>query len=61
MLATDVFAPGDAEAEARWQLFQTRVGEHNIRMLAKYYSQMTLANMAKLLDWPVDVRFWLGS
>lgn len=27
----------------------------NIRIIAKYYTQLTLERMAELLDWPVDV------
>jgi len=48
-----VFAFND-DGEKRWKTFKERVGEHNIRMVAKYYTQITFERMAELLEFPVD-------
>ncbi|KAI6179318.1 PCI domain-containing protein [Aphelenchoides besseyi] len=42
------------DGEKRWKAFKERVGEHNIRMIAKYYTQITFDRMAELLEFPVD-------
>jgi len=34
----------------RWQHMKDRVVEHNIRIMAKYYTKVTLTRMAQLLD-----------
>ena len=31
-----------------------RVGEHNVRMVAKYYTQLSFDRMAELLEFPID-------
>jgi len=46
--ATDVFS-GET-GRSRWKDLKSRVVEHNIRIMAKYYTRMTLARMAHLLD-----------
>ena len=40
----------DVEGEKRWNDLKNRVVEHNIRIMAKYYSRITLNRMAQLLD-----------
>ncbi|KAF1763856.1 hypothetical protein GCK72_003804 [Caenorhabditis remanei] len=42
------------EGEKRWSDLHLRVGEHNMRMIAKYYTQITFERLAELLDFPVD-------
>ncbi|KAI6226183.1 26S proteasome non-ATPase regulatory subunit 12 [Aphelenchoides fujianensis] len=49
----NVFAVSE-DGEKRWKTFKERVGEHNIRMIAKYYTQITFDRMAELLEFPVD-------
>ncbi|KDN44380.1 putative RPN5-26S proteasome regulatory subunit [Tilletiaria anomala UBC 951] len=45
------FAP-DADGNARWEDLHKRVVEHNIRVVSKYYTRITLARLAQLLDLP---------
>ncbi|KAK9826909.1 hypothetical protein WJX81_008396 [Elliptochloris bilobata] len=48
----DVFGgPGGA---ARLKALRLRVTEHNVLVVAKYYSRLTLARLAELLDLPVE-------
>jgi len=49
----NVFA-SDEEGDQRWKTFKDRVAEHNIRMVSKYYTQITFERMAELLEFPVD-------
>ncbi|KHN75648.1 26S proteasome non-ATPase regulatory subunit 12 [Toxocara canis] len=51
--ATDVFETTE-NGNKRWTDLQTRVGEHNMRMVAKYYTQITFDRMAELLDYRVE-------
>jgi len=51
--ANGVFGSTDV-GNKQWENFQTRVGEHNIRMVSKYYSRISLKRLAELLDWPID-------
>ena len=46
---TDVFVHTE-EGEKRWKDFANRVVEHNIRVMAKYYTRITSQRMAELLD-----------
>lgn len=49
--STDVFkAEGGALAERRWRDLQSRVVEHNIRVMARYYTRIRMDRMAQLLD-----------
>uniref|UniRef100_A0A1I7Z2V4 PCI domain-containing protein n=1 Tax=Steinernema glaseri TaxID=37863 RepID=A0A1I7Z2V4_9BILA len=48
-----VFAP-TTEGDKRYKAFQARVGEHNIRMVSKYYTQISFDRMAELLDYDVN-------
>jgi 26S proteasome regulatory subunit N5 len=34
----------------RWKTFKDRVVEHNIRIMAKYYTRVSLTRMSELLD-----------
>ena len=52
LLRSDAAAVFTGAAGAKhWEVFQTRVGEHNIRIIAKYYTRISLARMAELLAW----------
>ncbi|KAF2368443.1 Proteasome component (PCI) domain [Trinorchestia longiramus] len=48
--ATDVFSLNTDQGNERWTQLRNRVVEHNIRMMAKYYTRIKLARMAELLD-----------
>ncbi|XP_078035231.1 regulatory particle non-ATPase 5 [Augochlora pura] len=50
---TEVFTHSTAEGRKRWDDLRNRVVEHNIRILAKYYTRITLRRMALLLDLPL--------
>ncbi len=41
---------GTADGEKRWTDLRNRVVEHNIRIMAKYYTRVTLKRMAELLS-----------
>lgn len=41
---------GSEQGEKRWKALKTRVVEYNIRIMAKYYTRVTLQRMAVLLD-----------
>ncbi|KAG7223691.1 hypothetical protein INR49_015416 [Caranx melampygus] len=51
--ATDVFSYSE-EGEKRWKDLKNRVVEHNIRIMAKYYTRITMKRMAGLLDLSID-------
>merc|ERR1712141_445107 len=46
---TDVFIDNE-EGRKRWDDLKSRVVEHNIRIMAKYYTRVSLKRMAELLD-----------
>lgn len=52
--ATEVFSTSTEEGCKRWTELRNRVVEHNIRIMAKYYTKITLTRMAELLDLPVE-------
>ncbi|XP_076634658.1 regulatory particle non-ATPase 5 [Colletes latitarsis] len=52
--ATEVFSSSTEEGLKRWTDLRNRVVEHNIRIMAKYYTKITLTRMAELLDLPVE-------
>ncbi|CAI4226218.1 unnamed protein product [Auanema sp. JU1783] len=52
--ATPVFDSSSKDGEKRWEDFHLRVGEHNMRMVAKYYSEITFERLSELLDFPLD-------
>ncbi|KAJ8888512.1 hypothetical protein PR048_008003 [Dryococelus australis] len=51
---TDVFDSKTEDGQKRWKDLRSRVVEHNIRVMAKYYTKITLKRMAELLDLPVE-------
>lgn len=56
---TDVFdaQPGqgsDEKANKRWQDLRKRVIEHNVRVVAKYYTRIRMARLTQLLDLTED-------
>lgn len=48
--ASEVFSATTEEGRKRWEELKNRVVEHNIRIMAKYYTKITLRRMAELLD-----------
>ncbi|KAJ8978077.1 hypothetical protein NQ317_000635 [Molorchus minor] len=46
---TPVFS-GNEQAKKRWTDLKSRVVEHNIRVMAKYYTRIRIARIAQLLD-----------
>ncbi|XP_051889143.1 26S proteasome non-ATPase regulatory subunit 12 [Pristis pectinata] len=50
---TDVFSNTE-EGNKRWKDLKNRVVEHNIRIMAKYYTRITMKRMAELLDLSID-------
>lgn len=53
-LATDVFQSNTKQGETRWKHFKSRIVEHNIRIMAKYYSRIRLERMSQLLNLSTD-------
>jgi len=51
---TSVFNEKSEEGRQRWEDLKKRVVEHNIRIMAKYYTRVTLKRMSELLDLKVD-------
>jgi 26S proteasome regulatory subunit N5 len=59
LCATDVFdntpnASGDEKAHQRWQDLRNRVIEHNVRVVAKYYTRIGMKRLTQLLDLTVE-------
>lgn len=52
-LATEVFQ-ADEQGQKRWKDFKSRIVEHNIRIMARYYSQVRLERMSQLLNLSSD-------
>ncbi|KXL50370.1 MAG: hypothetical protein FE78DRAFT_177464 [Acidomyces sp. 'richmondensis'] len=56
LTATDIFSAtpdaADAKAHQRWLDLRKRVIEHNVRVVAKYYTRITFARLTTLLDLP---------
>lgn len=52
--ATHVFSSKNAGSSKRWQDLKNRVVEHNIRVMAKYYTRVRMCRMAQLLDLSED-------
>lgn len=55
LCSTDVFdaqsnPSTDNKAHTRWQDLRKRVIEHNIRVVAKYYSRIQMSRLTELLD-----------
>uniref|UniRef100_UPI0035902E5B 26S proteasome non-ATPase regulatory subunit 12 n=1 Tax=Myxine glutinosa TaxID=7769 RepID=UPI0035902E5B len=51
--APDVFDHTPA-GDARWKILKNRLVEHNIRVMAKYYTRISVNRIAELLDLSVD-------
>ena len=51
---TNVFQEKTEEGRKRWDDLKNRVVEHNIRIMAKYYTRVTLKRMAELLDLKIE-------
>ncbi|KAF2839182.1 PCI-domain-containing protein [Patellaria atrata CBS 101060] len=56
---TDIFDPekgqsGDEKAFQRWQDLRKRVIEHNVRVVAKYYTRIQIPRLTELLDLSED-------
>lgn len=47
---TSVFSAASAESVARFEDLKKRVVEHNIRVMAKYYTRITIQRLSQLLD-----------
>ena len=59
LCSTDVFEPkpnpaGDDKAHQRWQDLRKRVIEHNVRVVAKYYTRIGMERLTQLLDLTVE-------
>lgn len=52
--ATGVFDQSNEKGKKCWADLRKRVVEHNIRVMEKYYSQITMKRMANLLDLPIE-------
>jgi 26S proteasome regulatory subunit N5 len=56
LTSTDIFSAQedskDPKSHQRWQDFRKRVIEHNVRVIAKYYTRITFARLTALLDLP---------
>ena len=55
LCGTDVFdneegQSGDKKAHQRWQDLRKRVIEHNVRVVARYYTRISMGRLTKLLD-----------
>lgn len=54
LTSTDIFTPRedpkDPKAYQRWQDFRKRVIEHNVRVIAKYYTRIRFSRLTSLLD-----------
>lgn len=59
LCSTDVFEPkpsnsDDDKAHQRWQDLRKRVIEHNVRVVAKYYTRIGMERLTQLLDLTVE-------
>jgi len=59
LCATDVFSAqpspdSDPKAHQRWQDLRKRVIEHNVRVVAKYYTRIQMGRLTQLLDLDED-------
>lgn len=54
LCTTDVFDPSpsdsDPKAHQRWQDLRKRVIEHNVRVVAQYYTRIQMSRLTQLLD-----------
>ncbi|SPO00211.1 related to RPN5 - subunit of the regulatory particle of the proteasome [Cephalotrichum gorgonifer] len=58
LTSTDVFSvspdPKDEKANQRWEDLRKRVIEHNVRVVAKYYTRVGMSRLTQLLDLAED-------
>lgn len=58
LCSTDIFSknkdPKDPKAHQRWLDFRKRVIEHNVRVIAKYYTRIHFNRLTVLLDLPAQ-------
>lgn len=57
LCSTDVFDPNsgaDKKAFQRWEDLRKRVIEHNVRVVAKYYTRIQMSRLTQLLDLTED-------
>jgi len=59
LCTTDIFSAtndpsGDLKAFKRWEDFRKRVIEHNVRVVAKYYTRIQFSRLTQLLDLSED-------
>ncbi len=58
LCGTDVFdaksGSSDEKAHQRWQDLRKRVIEHNVRVVAKYYTRIQMGRLTELLDLTED-------
>ena len=47
--ASNVFEASTEQGKKRWLDLKSRIVEHNIRIMAKYYTRISLKRMAQLL------------
>ncbi|KAL4098803.1 hypothetical protein QTP88_023338 [Uroleucon formosanum] len=52
--ATDVFSESTEKGKKRWADLKNRVAEHNVRVMAKYYSRIRVVRMSQLLDMTLE-------
>ena len=52
--ATEVFGVDDPKGPKRWEDLRKRVIEHNVRVVAKYYTRITMDRLKSLLDLDED-------
>lgn len=54
LCSTDIFSKTpnskDPKAHTRWEALRQRVIEHNVRVVAKYYTRITFTRLCELLD-----------
>ncbi|KAJ3428493.1 26s proteasome non-atpase regulatory subunit [Anaeramoeba flamelloides] len=54
LVSHPIFAKDEGEKGQTWKDFHSRVVEHNIRVIEKYYSLITLKRLSELLELDVD-------
>lgn len=54
LLKSHAFKNGSEGGEKRWKALHHRVIEHNIRVISKYYTRITVKRLTQLLDLPAN-------
>ncbi|KAI9292858.1 hypothetical protein K502DRAFT_343605 [Neoconidiobolus thromboides FSU 785] len=54
LVKLEVFKTGTMDGLKRWEDFHARVIEHNIRIISKYYTRVTLERLTQLLDQTIE-------